>query len=1112
MSTGEILTDVIQHLRAQLGDTSTDLELLTRYAQRRDEAAFTALVRRHGGLVLGAARRQLADLHQAEDVFQATFLALARSAGRLGRPTSLANWLYTVARRQARKARIHAARRSALERTQAPRPDAAIDPLTEITGRELVCLIDEELARLPEVYRLPLLLCCVEGLSREEAARQLGWSDGAVKGRLERGRRQLAARLAKRGVAPSALLFTSLAASALPNDLIARTTGLAASPWSKSIPAAVLALATEGPTKLLSAVVRLGLLLAVGFLGVAAISAQKEPMSSDPPSPVATAQRMVKNADDPLPTGSILRFGTTRFRHGTAIEGLAVSADDRFAVVASGNHWLGSTRAFDLATGRVLYTVNNNGYFHEAIALSPDGRTLATKQNNTVHVRDAATGQEQRTLELPTANPRTITQWLTFSPDGKTVAVAAEGKEIHLVEMETGTLSRSLHHSIVVFAVAFSPDGRLLASGGYDNDQTGYFFRLWEVGTGKELRRFTGLKQGIRTLAFSPDGTLLASGGDDAQLRLWEVASGKVRRAFPADGAVLRSVAFTPNGQTVAAAADSIRLYDVATGQQRQRIDRTARALHVSADGKTLTGAVAGAIYRWDTATGRPLTPDSVGDSAVDQIAVSSDGRRVVTRDQSSTIHVWDAVSGKHRDRFRVAFQRGFALSPEGRFLAWPVEDPSVKFPDIAHPNWLHEGHRLRLYDLVSGRMLDRFPAFKGDAHDLTFSPDGQTLVTVDHQGAWVRTWDVATGKEQHTFQALRDGEKKGSLYVARTALSPDGRTLAVAHHRADNTTLLFGQVVVRLWDLKTDRELHELTGHINQVLDLAFSSDSRLLVTCGEYPGALGQGGVSLADRTFVWDVATGNRVVALPEGLRIGAGNVAFSPDGRTLATASADGVIRLWEMASWTVRAEFRGHRDRVSALMFASNGKLLSGSMDTTVLAWDLSPPLVTTGPLPAAWDDLLRPEAPVAFRAQGRLRAAPTEAVSLFATRLKPVEAVDAKRLAALIGDLDNPEFTTREQAMNTLKELGRSAARALQEAREKSASAEVRRRAGQLLAEIERTVRPPEELRGLRAIETLEWIGTPEARHVLAKLAKGDPGAALTRAAEGTLKRLLGRP
>jgi hypothetical protein len=246
---------------------------------------------------------------------------------------------------------------------------------------------------------------------------------------------------------------------------------------------------------------------------------------------------------------------------------------------------------------------------------------------------------------------------------------------------------------------------------------------------------------------------------------------------------------------------------------------------------------------------------------------------------------------------------------------------------------------------------------------------------------------------------------------------------------------------------------------------------------------------------------------VGSLPEGLPAGAVCLAFAPDGRTLATATADGTIRLWETASWTVRTEFRGHRDRVTALSFAPDGRLLSGGLDTTVLAWDVRPPK-TAGAADAAWEELVKPEAGPAFQAQGRLLASPAEAVKLIAGKVKPVEAADAKRVAKLVADLDSPDFATRERAARELTQIGPPAAAALREAARKSESAEVRKRVADLLARIERPTIAPEELRAIRAVEVLEWAATAEAREVLAGLAKGAPGARLTQAAAAAIRRL----
>src|SRR5262249_32619565 len=146
-------------------------------------------------------------------------------------------------------------------------------------------------------------------------------------------------------------------------------------------------------------------------------------------------------------------------------------------------------------------------------------------------------------------------------------------------------------------------------------------------------------------------------------------------------------------------------------------------------------------------------------------------------------------------------------------------------------------------------------------------------------------------------------------------------------------------------------------------------------------------------------------------PGGLPVGATAVAFSRDGRVLATALPEGAIRVWEVATWTVQAEFPGHRDRPIALTFAPGGQLLSGSVDTTVLAWDIRPPrTAATGSLGPAWTDLAEQESGEAFKAAGRFLAVPSEAVQFFAERIKPAEALDPERVERLLADLDSNEF------------------------------------------------------------------------------------------------------
>ena len=163
-----------------------------------------------------------------------------------------------------------------------------------------------------------------------------------------------------------------------------------------------------------------------------------------------------------------------------------------------------------------------------------------------------------------------------------------------------------------------------------------------------------------------------------------------------------------------------------------------------------------------------------------------------------------------------------------------------------------------------------------------------------------------------------------------------------------------------------------------------AFSPDGRFLVDWAENPS-----GPSRMDHVYVWDTATGRAIGSLSAGPRAGAMNAAFAPDGRTLATASADGTIRLWEVATWKVRAEFRGHRGRVTALAFGPDGRLFTGGLDTIVLGWDVRPPRgPVKGTLANAWDTLGYSDAMAGFQRKG-FRAEPGKAVEWFAARVTP---------------------------------------------------------------------------------------------------------------------------
>ena len=253
----------------------SDGQLLQRFAEQHDEAAFTRLVERHGPMVLRVCQRVLHDHQEAEDAFQATFCALARRAGAVAWENSAANWLYTVAVRTATRARTLAARRRQHEQEAAAMRHSTALP--DSPERDLRALLDLELQHLPEKYRAPLVLCYLEGQTNDEAARQLGWPKGTVQGRLARAREMLRTRLLRRGIALSAIALTLLetpsAPAAVPIALLQSTVRtsiqfVVSQGAAGAVPAAVAELAEGVLRAMWLTKLKIAAVLMIGIVGI----------------------------------------------------------------------------------------------------------------------------------------------------------------------------------------------------------------------------------------------------------------------------------------------------------------------------------------------------------------------------------------------------------------------------------------------------------------------------------------------------------------------------------------------------------------------------------------------------------------------------------------------------------------------------------------------------------------------------------------------------------------------------------------------------------------------------------------------------------------------------
>jgi RNA polymerase sigma factor (sigma-70 family) len=307
------MNTVLRHLRKaalrQAGDSLTDGQLLDSFVARRDEGAFEALVRRHGPMVLGVARRVVGNAADVEDIFQATFLVLVRKAASIRPRETLGNWLYGVAYRTALKVRSTAARRRAKERQMA-RPRA---PEEEV-GEELLRLLDKELSRLPDKYRLPVVLCDLEGRPRKQVARQFAIPEGTLSSRLATARRLLAKRLARHGFAVSggalaAALTARASAAAVPAALVASTVrvGLRVAAGQAVALTAPVSLSKEVVKTMLLAKLRLavGAVMVVAALGAGGVAYQ---VSGPRPAQAAPEGKPVSELEALKKENELLKF------------------------------------------------------------------------------------------------------------------------------------------------------------------------------------------------------------------------------------------------------------------------------------------------------------------------------------------------------------------------------------------------------------------------------------------------------------------------------------------------------------------------------------------------------------------------------------------------------------------------------------------------------------------------------------------------------------------------------------------------------------------------------------------------------------------------------------
>jgi WD40 repeat protein len=594
---------------------------------------------------------------------------------------------------------------------------------------------------------------------------------------------------------------------------------------------------------------------------------------------------------------------------------------------------------------------------------------------------------------------------LAISPDGRWLASAA-ASEVIIWEMATGRAHRRLPgHRLPVFDVAFSPDGRWLGSVGCSCDFAEPLpaeVKLWDLHTGQVAAALEGGRARLSSaLAFSPNGRYLVCGGGGyspagqhmpAWVMVWEIPSARVVQTLPAGVSYLRGLVFSPDGRRLAAASDglpgkgdTIQIWDTASWKRSSTWSANtdcAGGLTFSPDGNRLATAGLDKLVRlWDPSAGTTLRVLRGARAGIRSISFSPDGRTLAAASEDRTVVLWDddsdepmAVLRGHEDKVsRVV------LSPDGWRLASGCADGTVKVWAVPQ-------------NIV---LCPVCPGARPSAIGLAFSPDGRRVATIGNDRA-LRVWDVELALPELVLRGhseripciayssdsrrLASGSEDGLVMiwdleagacvqtlhshrgpVQAVAFSPNGRWLASTGEGSS----------IQIWDAESGQKLWTLDGHAGPVSALAFSSDGRLASADKQgqvrvwdvagrkpllrYDGppsrtycgvAFSAGGRLLAfieasQLIKVLDSVTGQALFTLPHRTADLAG-LAFSPGGR-LAAASADGTIQLWDIRTGQQLVTLRGHNEPVQCLAFGPDGRLLaSGSYERGLILWDARP--------------------------------------------------------------------------------------------------------------------------------------------------------------------------